>query len=73
MKKFKNHQRPRRKYRFDIVGHKKALKIWWDSPFKLKPSQAHRWEEGFYHLRFQAGGPMDFITCTTAKVFSGPG
>ncbi len=23
-----------RKYRFDIVGHKKALKIWWDSPFK---------------------------------------
>ena len=33
MKKFKNHQRPRRKYRFDIVGHKKALKIWWDSPF----------------------------------------
>jgi hypothetical protein len=35
MKKFKNHQRPRRKYRFDIVGHKKALKIWWDSPFKL--------------------------------------
>ncbi len=35
MTKFKNHQRPRRKYRFDIVGHKKALKIWWDSPFKL--------------------------------------
>ncbi len=34
MKKFKNHQRPRRKYSFDIVGHKKALKIWWDSPFK---------------------------------------
>jgi hypothetical protein len=34
MKKFKNHQRPRRKYRFDIIGHKKALKIWWDSPFK---------------------------------------
>ncbi len=34
MKKFKNHQRPLRKYRFDIVGHKKALKIWWDSPFK---------------------------------------
>ncbi len=34
MKKFKNHQRPRIKYRFDIVGHKKALKIWWDSPFK---------------------------------------
>ncbi len=34
MKKFKNRQRPRRKYRFDIVGHKKALKIWWDSPFK---------------------------------------
>ncbi len=35
MKKFKNHQRPRRKYKFNIVGHKKALKIWWDSPFKL--------------------------------------
>jgi hypothetical protein len=34
MKKFKNHQRPRRKYRFDIVGHKKALKIWRESPFK---------------------------------------
>ncbi len=34
MKKFKNHQRPRRKYRFNVVGHKKALKIWWDSPFK---------------------------------------
>jgi hypothetical protein len=34
MKKFKNLQRPRRKYRFNIVGHKKALKIWWDSPFK---------------------------------------
>ncbi len=34
MNTFKNHQRPRRKYRFDIVGHKKALKIWWDSPFK---------------------------------------
>ncbi len=26
MKKFKNHQRPRRKYRFDIIGHKKSLK-----------------------------------------------
>ncbi len=35
MKKFKNHQRPRRKYRFNIVGHKKALKIWWDSPFNM--------------------------------------
>ncbi len=34
MKKLKNHQCARRKYRFDIVGHKKALKIWWDSPFK---------------------------------------
>jgi hypothetical protein len=33
MKKFKIHQRPRRKYIFYIVGHKKALKIWWDSPF----------------------------------------
>ncbi len=32
MKKFKNLQRPRRKYKFNIVGHKKALKIWWDSP-----------------------------------------
>ncbi len=36
MKKFKNHQHPRRKYRFDIVGHKKALKFWCDSPFKKK-------------------------------------
>jgi hypothetical protein len=35
MKKIKNRQRPRRKYRFDIVGHKKALKIWWDSTFKI--------------------------------------
>jgi hypothetical protein len=26
MKKFKNHQRPRRKYRFDILNQKKALK-----------------------------------------------
>ncbi len=26
MKKYKNYQRPRRKYRFNIVGHKKALK-----------------------------------------------
>jgi hypothetical protein len=26
MKKLKNHQRPRRKYKFDIVGHKKSLK-----------------------------------------------
>ncbi len=34
MKKFKNRQRPRRKYRFYILGHKKALKISWDSPFK---------------------------------------
>jgi hypothetical protein len=34
MKKIKNHQRPRRKYRFNFVGHKKAIKIWWDSPFK---------------------------------------
>ncbi len=35
MKKFKNHQRPRRKYRFDIVGNKKALKILQDIPFKV--------------------------------------
>ncbi len=35
MKKFNNHQRPRRKYRFDIVGHKKAVKIWRDSPFNV--------------------------------------
>jgi hypothetical protein len=34
MKKFKNHQRPRREYRFEIVDPKIALKIWWDSPFK---------------------------------------
>ncbi len=34
MKKYQNHQRPRRKYRFDIVGHKKAFKIWWDSTIK---------------------------------------
>jgi hypothetical protein len=39
MKKFKNYQRPRRKYRFDIVGHKKSLKIWWDSPFKVTISR----------------------------------
>jgi hypothetical protein len=39
MKKFKNHQRPRRKYRFNIVGHKKALKIWWDSPFNQLASK----------------------------------
>ncbi len=35
MKKFKNLQRPRRNYRFNIVGHKKAFKIWWDSPFNV--------------------------------------
>jgi hypothetical protein len=40
MKKFKNHQRPRRKYRFDILGNKNALKIWWDSPFKLSKLKA---------------------------------
>ncbi len=34
MKKFKNLSRPHRKYIFNTVGHKKALKIWWDSPFK---------------------------------------
>jgi hypothetical protein len=34
MKKFKNHQRPRRKYRFDIVGHKKALKSGETVPLK---------------------------------------
>ncbi len=39
MKKFKNHQRPRRKYRFDIIGHEKALKIWWDSPFNSFPME----------------------------------
>ncbi len=33
MKKFKNRQRPRRKCRFDIVGHKKSFKIWCDSLF----------------------------------------
>ncbi len=36
MKKFKNHQCPCRKYRFDIVGHKKALKIWGDSLFNAR-------------------------------------
>ncbi len=34
MKKFQNHQCPHQKCRFDIVGHKKAYKIWCDSPFK---------------------------------------
>jgi hypothetical protein len=34
MKNFKNHQRPRREDRFDIVDNKKALKIWWESTFK---------------------------------------
>lgn len=33
MIKFKNHLRALRKYRFDIAGNKKALKIWCDSPF----------------------------------------
>jgi hypothetical protein len=46
MKKFKNHQRPRRKYSFDIVGHKKALKIWWDSPFKDRTFFPPRGEGG---------------------------
>ncbi len=45
MKKFKNHQRPRRKYRFDIVGHKKALKIWWDSPFKKTLQEAYSYSQ----------------------------
>ncbi len=35
LKKFKNHQRPRREYRFDLVDDEKALKIWWDSTFNL--------------------------------------
>ncbi len=36
MKKFKNHQRPCRKYRFDIVGHKKAFwLIVWKTMWKL--------------------------------------
>jgi hypothetical protein len=43
MKKFKNHQLPRRKYRFDIVGHKKALKIWWDNPFIDGPNCHLSW------------------------------
>ncbi len=38
MKKFKNHQRPRREYRFDILDHKKTLKIWRDSTFNLTRS-----------------------------------
>ncbi len=47
MKKFKNHQRPCRKYRFDIVGHKKALKIWWDSPFKVDLQKDQFWTSLF--------------------------
>jgi hypothetical protein len=35
MKKFKDRQLPRRKYRFDIAGKKKALIIWCASTFKL--------------------------------------
>jgi hypothetical protein len=41
MKKFKNHQRPRREYRFEIVDHKKALKIWRDSPFNARNQERH--------------------------------
>jgi hypothetical protein len=33
IKKILNHQRPYRKYWFNIVDDKKDLKIWWDSPF----------------------------------------
>ncbi len=34
IKKNLKHQRPYRKYWFNIVDDKKDLKIWWDSPFK---------------------------------------
>ncbi len=38
-KNLNNRQYPRSKYRFYIVGHKKALKIWCDSPFKKAMQQ----------------------------------
>jgi hypothetical protein len=41
MNNFRNHQRPRREYRFDIVDHEKALKIWRDSTFKRNCSTVH--------------------------------
>jgi hypothetical protein len=47
MKKFKKHQRPRREYRFDIAGNKKALKIWWDSTFKAPASHPGSSEQPF--------------------------
>ncbi len=37
IKKILNHQCPYRKYWFNIVDDKKDLKIWWDSPFKVRP------------------------------------
>jgi hypothetical protein len=33
IKKILNHQRPYKKYWFNIVDDKKDLKIWWDGPF----------------------------------------
>ncbi len=45
MKKIINHQHPRKEYRFDIVGHKKALKIWLDSTFKQLVKNACRKKE----------------------------
>ncbi len=37
IKKILNHQRPYRKYWFNIVDNKKDLKIWWDSPCLSTP------------------------------------
>jgi hypothetical protein len=70
MKKFKNHQRPRREYRFDIVGHKKALKIWWDGTFKLRKLKSFLLFRRFLlaMLSFwpgSAGLILDLLTKTT--------
>jgi hypothetical protein len=43
IKKILNHQRPYRKYWFNIVDNKKDLKIWWDSPF----NQGYQQIEGY--------------------------
>jgi hypothetical protein len=63
MNNFKNRQRPRRKYRFDIVGHKKALKIWCDSPFNKRNKSwyyEHRLLLDYGAMRVP-GGPCNMV------------
>ncbi len=71
MKIFKNHQRPRRKYRFNIVGHKKAWKIWWDSPFNTECNTNKTMTNklyGTYNHGLQQGEGLDFRIWKTKNI-----